>query len=129
MLLETEGRKKEMGRTIEEVLVTGRDLTELRDEVSVWMSEEGISVLDKRDDYFKGRMGIPGGLGLTAPKFFEITLKPNEKGVLVHTEGWIGVYGVSEQSFSKSALLGGIPRRKGWKTIEKLWNKLKALSK
>ncbi len=123
------GEKNKIGRTIEEVLVTGRDMKELRDEVTVWMSEEGITVLEKRDDFFKGRLGIPGGLGLTAPKFFEMTLKPVEKGVLVHTEGWIGVYGVSESSFSKGAFLGGIPRRKGWKVMEKLWNKLKAISK
>ena len=118
-----------MGRTIEEVLVTGRDMKELSDEVSVWMSEEGITVLEKRDDFFKGRLGIPGGLGLTAPKFFEVTIKPDGKDVWVHTEGWIGVYGVGESSFSKGAFLGGIPRRKGWKVMEKLWNKLKAMSK
>lgn len=118
-----------MGRTIEDVIVTGRDMKELRDEVSVWMSEEGISVLEKREDFFKGRLGAPGGLGLTAAKYFEVTLKPNDKGVLVHTEGWIGVYGMGEQSFSKKAFLGGIPRRKGWKVMEKLWNKLKAMQK
>jgi hypothetical protein len=117
-----------MGRTIEEILVTGRNMQEIRDEVLVWMSEEGISVTERRDDFFKGRMGVPGGLGLTAPKYFEITLKPDARGTLVHTEGWIGVYGVSESSFSKSAFLGGIPRRKGWKTIEKLWAKLRSMS-
>ncbi len=118
-----------MGRTIEEILVTGRNMKEIGDEVSVWMAEEGITILEKRDDFFKGRMGIPGGLGLTAPKFFEITLRPNERGIAVNTQGWIGVYGMSESSFSKTALMGGIPRRKGWKTMEKLWNKLRVLSK
>jgi hypothetical protein len=118
-----------MGRTIEEILVTGRSMKEIADEVSVWMAEEGIAVTEKGDNFFKGRMGIPGGLGLTAPKYFEITLKQTDKGIAVHTEGWIGVYGVSESSFSKNALMGGIPRRKGWKTMEKLWNKLKTMSK
>jgi hypothetical protein len=118
-----------MGRTIEDVLVTGRTIKEIGDEVSVWMAEEGITILEKRDDLFKGRMGIPGGLGLTAPKYFEITLKPSDKSIVVHTEGWIGVYGVSESSFSKNAFMGGIPRRKGWKTMEKLWSKLRAMSK
>ena len=118
-----------MGRTIKDVVVSGRSLEEVKDEVKVWMLEEGIDVLERRDDYFKARLGIPGGLGLTAPKFYEISFKPNEKGIVVHTEGWIGVYGISESSFSATALLGGIPRRKGWKTIEKLWNRLEKMAK
>jgi hypothetical protein len=117
-----------MGRTIEEVLVTGRNLPEVKAEVLLWIREWGISIVEERDDFVRGRMGIPGGLGLTAPKYFEVTIRPQENGLLVHTEGWIGVYGLSESSFSKNAFLGGIPRRKGWKTIEQLWNRLKAMS-
>jgi len=117
-----------MGRTIKELLVTGRSLQEVKAEVFLWMKEWGISKVEERNDFVRGRMGIPGGLGLTAPKYFEVTYKPQDNGVLVHTEGWIGVYGVSESSFSKNAFLGGIPRRKGWKTVEQLWNRLKALS-
>jgi len=118
-----------MGRTVEDVLVSGRILQEVKAEVLRWIEEWGISKEEERDDFIRGRMGIPGGLGLTAPKYFEVSLRPHENGVLVHTEGWIGVYGVSESSFSKSAFLGGIPRRKGWKTIEQLWTRLKAMSK
>jgi hypothetical protein len=117
-----------MGRTVEDVLVIGRIFPEVKAEVIRWMNEWGISKVEERVDFIRGRMGIPGGLGLTAPKYFEVTCKPQENGVLVHTEGWIGVYGVSESSFSKSAFLGGIPRRKGWKTIEQLWTRLKAMS-
>ena len=118
-----------MGRTVEEVLVIGRNFEEVKTEVLFWMKEWGISIVEERNDFVRGRMGIPGGLGLTAPKYFEVTYRPHENGVLVHTEGWIGVYGVSESSFSKTAFLGGIPRRKGWKTIEQLWNRLRAMSK
>jgi hypothetical protein len=118
-----------MGRTIEEVLVSGRTIQEVKEEVNHWIEEWGIKKTEERDDFVRGRMGTPGGLGLTAPKYFEVSWKENEKGVLVHTEGWIGVYGVKESSFSKRALFGGIPRRKGWKTIEQLWNRLKALSR
>jgi hypothetical protein len=118
-----------MGRTVEDVLVSGRTIEEVREEVNRWIEEWGITKAETRDDFIRGRMGIPGGLGLTAPKYFEVSLRPNEKGVLVHTEGWIGVFGVSEQSFSKGALFGGIPRRKGWKTIEQLWSRLKSMSK
>ncbi len=117
-----------MGRTIEDVLVTGRNFQEVKAEVLRWMEESGIKKVEERDDFIRGRMGVPGGLGLTAPKYFEVTYRPQGNGVLVHTEGWIGVYGMSESSFSKRAFLGGIPRRKGWKTIEQLWNRLKAMS-
>jgi hypothetical protein len=118
-----------MSRTVEEVLVSGRNIQEVREEVLRWMEEEGIKKVEERDDFIRGRMGIPGGLGLTAPKYFEVSFKPNQNGIMVHTEGWIGVYGVSEKSFSKGAFFGGIPRRKGWKVIEQLWNRLKSMSK
>jgi hypothetical protein len=118
-----------MGRTIQDVLVTGRILEEVKAEVLRWMTEWGISKVEEREDFIRGRMGVPGGLGLTAPKYFEVTYKPQDYGVLVHTEGWIGVYGMSESSFSKSAFIGVIPRRKGWKTIEQLWNRLKTMSR
>ena len=117
-----------MGRTVVDILVTGRELNEVRDEVSVWMYEEGLIVMEKRDDFFKGRLGVPGGL-LTAAKYFEVTLKPHEKGVLVHTEGWIGGLGMKETDFSKNPFWGRIPRKKGWRVMENLWNRLKALSK
>ena len=119
---------KKMRRTIVDILVTGRDMKEVRDEVSVWMYEEGLIVMDKRDDFFKGRLGVPGGL-LTSPKYFEASLKPDKKGVLVHTEGWIGGLGLRESSFSKNPFLARITRKKGWKVMEKLWNKLRAMSK
>jgi hypothetical protein len=118
-----------LGRTIEEVLVTGRTLQEVKTELLRWMDEWGIKKVEERDNFIRGRMGIPGGLGLTAPKYFEVSYRPQDNSVLVHTEGWIGVYGMSESSFSKSALFGGIPRRKGWKTIEQLWSRLKSMSK
>jgi len=118
-----------MGRTVEEVFVSGRSSQEVRDEVLRWMKEEEITIVEEREDFVKGRMGIPGGLGLTAPKYFEISFKPAQGGITVHTEGWIGVYGVSEQSFSAKAIIGGIPRRKGWKVMENLWNRLKSMSK
>jgi hypothetical protein len=118
-----------MGRTIQDLLVTGRTLEEVKAEVLRWMTEWDISKVEEREDFIRGRMGIPGGLGITAPKYFEVTYKPQDNGVLVHTEGWIGVYGMSESSFSKNAFIGGIPRRKGWKTIEQLWNRLKAMSR
>lgn len=117
-------------RTVEDVFVSGRDLQEVREEIMRWIKDEGISIEVERDGFIRGRLGIPSGLGLTAPKYFEVSFKPDQNGVMVHTEGWISLYDVSERSFSKSALTsGGIPRRKGWKVIEHLWKRLRTMSK
>ena len=95
-----------------------------------WVREEGIQIEIEREDFIRGRLGIPSGLGLTAPKYFEVTLKPVQNGVLVHTEGWISLYDVSEKSFSDKILVNGnIPRRKGWKVISNLWKRLQTISK
>jgi DNA-binding transcriptional ArsR family regulator len=126
---QTQGQENQ-SRTVEEVFVSGRDLTEVREEVRRWIKEEKITVEMDTDGFVRGRLGIPSGLGLTAPKYFEVSLKPDQKGVMVHTEGWVSLFDVSERNFSKSALSsGGIPRRKGWKVMEHLWIRLRAMSK
>jgi hypothetical protein len=114
---------------VEEVLVLGRNIQEVKDVVHRWMEAQEIKTVEETNDFVKGRMGLPGGIGLTAPKFFEVSFKPKENAVLVHTEGWISTYGAAEVGFSKGAFFGGIPRRKGWKAMEQLWNGLKSLSK
>jgi len=122
--------QKDQTRTVEDVLVSGRSLQEVREEVLSWVREEGIKIEIEREDFIRGRLGIPSGLGLTAPKYFEVTLKPVQNGVMVHTEGWISLYDVSERSFSNRILTSGnIPRRKGWKVINNLWERLRALSR
>jgi len=84
----------------------------------------------EHENYLRGRLGIPSGLGLTAPKYFEVTLKSDSGGVTVHTEGWISMFDVSERSFSNKILTSGnIPRRKGWKVIGNLWNRLELCQK
>jgi DNA-binding transcriptional ArsR family regulator len=122
--------QKDQTRTVEDIFVSGRNLQEVKEEVLRWIREEGISIEVERDGFIRGRLGIPSGLGLTAPKYFEVSFKPDQNGVMIHTEGWISLFDVSERSFSKSALIsGGIPRRKGWKVIERLWNRLRTMSK
>ncbi|MCW4009727.1 MAG: winged helix-turn-helix domain-containing protein [Candidatus Bathyarchaeota archaeon] len=117
-------------RTIEDIFVSGRTLREVKEEVHRWIAEEGITVEMERDDFVRGRLGIPSGLGLTAPKYFEIALKSDNNGVMVHTEGWISMFDVSEKSFSNSILTyGSLPRRKGWKVMENLWLRLKDIEK
>ncbi len=120
--------QKEGNRTIEDILVRGRSLQEVRKEVLRWIEDEGIQKEAEREDFIRGHLGIPSGLGLTAPKYFEVTLKNAENGVLVHSEGWISLYNVSEKSFSKKILTtGNIPRRKGWKVMNTLWERLRTL--
>jgi DNA-binding transcriptional ArsR family regulator len=122
--------QKDQVRTIQDILVSGRQLQEINEEVQSWIKEEGITVEVQREGFLRGRLGIPSGLGLTAPKYFEVSLKPDQNGVMVHTEGWISLFDVSERSFSKTAIIsGGIPRRKGWIVIEHLWERLRAMSK
>ena len=122
--------QKSQDRTIHDILVSGRQLQEVKEEVQRWITEEGINIEVEQEVFIRGRLGIPSGLGLTAPKYFEVSLKPDQKGVMVHTEGWISVYDISERSFSKTALsMGGIPRKKGWTVIEHLWERLRAMSK
>jgi DNA-binding transcriptional ArsR family regulator/preprotein translocase subunit YajC len=121
--------QKDQTRTIEQVLVSGRSLQEVKEEVLSWVRDEGIKIEIERENFIRGRLGIPSGLGLTAPKYFEVTLKPVQNGVIVHTEGWISMYDVSERSFSNKILIyGNIPRRKGWKVIEHLWKRLRTMS-
>ena len=122
-------RQENPSRTIEDVLVSGRSLPEVREEIMRWIAEEKIIVEADSDGFVRGRLGIPSGLGLTAPKYFELSFKQDQKGVMVHTEGWISLYDVSEMSFTNSLLaFGSIPRRNGWKVMSHLWERLGTMS-
>jgi len=122
--------QKEQNRTVQDVFVSGRRPKEVKEEIQKWIREEGIVIEAEREEFVRGRLGIPSGLGLTAPKYFEVSLKSDQNGVMVHTEGWISVYDVSERSFSNKILaFGNIPRKKGWDVINRLWQKLRAISK
>jgi DNA-binding transcriptional ArsR family regulator len=126
---QTQGQNNQ-SRTVKEIFVSGKELNEVREEVMRWINEEKIIVEMNTEEFFRGRLGIPSGLGWTAPKYFEVSLKPDQNGVRVHTEGWIRMYDVSERSFSNKILIyGNIPRRKGWKVINNLWNRLQTMSK
>jgi hypothetical protein len=122
--------QKNQFRTIKDIFVPGRDLKEVREEVMRWIKDEKIKLEMDLDEFVRGRLGIPSGLGLTAPKYFEVSFKSDQNGVMVHTEGWISLYDVSERSFSTNILaFGNIPRRKGWKVMEHLWKRLRTMSK
>jgi hypothetical protein len=122
--------KRGQNRTIQDVFVSGRQIEEVKKEIQNWIREEGIAIEAEREGFIRGRLGIPSGLGLTAPKYFEVSFKSDQNGVMVHTEGWISVYDISEKSFSNDTFVfGNIPRKKGWKVISRLWQKLRAISR
>ena len=117
-------------RTVKDIFVSGRTTGEVNAQIQEWVKQEGIKIEAQREGFFRGRLGIPSGLGLTAPKYFEVSSVAKDNGVDVHTEGWISVYDIGEQSFSSNPwVMGSIPRRKGQKVIEQLWRKLEGLSR
>jgi hypothetical protein len=112
----------EPSRTIADVFVNGHTLDEVSAKIQEWVALEGIIVEAQHEDYLRGRLGVPSGLGLTAPKYFEILCSSKNGGVNVHTEGWVSVFDLREESFSSKVwVAGSIPRRKGQKVIEHLW--------
>jgi hypothetical protein len=117
-------------RAIEEVFVSGSQVQEVKDEIHQWLKDEKITLEAEREGFIRGRLGTPSGLGWTAPKYFELSWTTEPNGVLVHTEGWISLYDISERSFSSTALAyGGLPRKKGWQIMQILLSKLKAMAK
>jgi hypothetical protein len=120
----------EQDRTVQDLIVSGRSLEEVKAQIHNWITKEGITLEAERDDFIRGRLGVPSGLGLTAPKYFEVTLQTQNGAVKVHTEGWVSVFDVSERSFTNNRFaMGSIPRRKGWQVLNRLWMQLKEMSK
>jgi hypothetical protein len=114
-----------MARTKKDILVLGRSAEEIRGVVQSWFAQNSIGVIDNKANYIKGRWGT--GF-LTAAKYFQVSFAPAQGGILAQTEGWITVYGVADSDFSPTALGAGIPRREGWKAMERLWSTLQAFS-
>jgi hypothetical protein len=117
-------------RTVADVYLSGRSLSEVSAKIQEWIKLEGITVEAQHENYIRGRLGIPSGLGFTAPKYFEILCSAKDGGVNAHTEGWISVYDIREMNFTNDPFsMGNIPRRKGQKVIEHLWTMLKEFSR
>ena len=120
--------KKDPPRAIKEIFVSGKTSEEVTQEVMQWVQDEKITIELDHGDFILGRLGNPSGLGLTAPRYFEITIKSEPNGVLVHTEGWVSLFDLRELSFvQRGVFTGAVPRKQGWAIMEKLWNRLSAL--
>ncbi|MFB3890243.1 MAG: hypothetical protein ACE14S_12200 [Candidatus Bathyarchaeia archaeon] len=112
-----------MSKTVEEFAIMGRTPAEVKNEALRWFNSKKMNVMENQDLMIKARWG----LGLTtAPKYFQVFLSSVDGGVKIRIEGWISAYG-KEQSFSRTALLGAVPRREGWHAMEQLSAALKAL--
>ncbi len=121
-----------MGRTIRDTVVHGQPLDRVRNEVMAWFSSHGIRVLDTSPSSVRGRsvpwymwgpLSVLGGAG----NYFEISFKQDRSSVVVHAEGYVKSL-ASEQDFSPDAVMGGLPRRRGWNAIQDLWNRLAYMS-
>ena len=112
-----------MSRTKKDITIKGRTIEEARTIVQKWFSENKIETIESTANSIKGRWGV--GF-LTAPKYFQVTFVPTEEGVIAQTEGWMTWYWLKEQGFSSSAIGGGIPRREGWRAMERLWSTLQS---
>lgn len=124
------GSQVDPDRTIKDIFVLSRSDEEVKEQIRNWISEEGITVEAEGEYFFRCRLGVPSGLGLTAPKYFEVSFKTGQDGVSVHTEGWVSIYDIRQVSFSPTArVMAGIPRKKGWKVMSHLWEKLEVMSK
>jgi hypothetical protein len=123
-----EDNKKDPPRTIKEIFISGKTSEDVTKVIMQWVQDEKITVELDHGDFIRGRLGNPSGLGLTAPKYFEITIKTDPKGILVHTEGWVSLFDLRELSFvQRGVFTGAVPRRQGWTLMEKLWNRLSAI--
>jgi DNA-binding HxlR family transcriptional regulator len=123
--------KNDSSRTIKDILVLGHSLMEVKEEVHKWIKTEKNTVETERDDFISGRLAVSNPF-VTVPKCFEVSLKAEKNGVMVHTEGWVDVVvpDVRELSFSNDLVrYGSLPRREGWKAINNLWTRLEAMSK
>lgn len=121
-----------MGRTIRDTVVYGQPLERVRNEVMAWVSTNRIRVLDTSPTSVRGRsvpwyMWGPISAILGAGNYFELTFKQDRGTIVVHTEGYVKSFG-SEQDFSPDAVMGGLPRRRGWNAVQDLWNRLAYLS-
>ena len=87
-----------MGRDTFDIIVQGRRAHEVRAEILDWMRSKRIRVMEDQGHYILFKKG---GFWLApAPIFFEIRFEEHLRGVKVHAEGWVSLYGICELDFS-----------------------------
>lgn len=122
-----------MARTLRDIAVYGRSEHEVWDAITAWTTAHSGRVVQSSAQpggaFVKVRVGAALGPVAVwkALRFFDITLRPIQDGVLVHMEGYTKTYGM-EEDFSPNAIMGALPRREGWRILEDLSNRLAYLS-
>jgi hypothetical protein len=114
-----------MGRTKKDIMIKGRTAEEAQAAVEKWFHENNYAIIENAQGTVKARWRT--GVA-TAAKYFQVSFMQADGGITAHTEGWSSFLMAKEQEFSSSALMGGIPRREGWKMMEQLWSLLQGLA-
>jgi hypothetical protein len=117
-----------MSRSKWDIPVAGRTAEETKTAVQKWFSEHNIKLVESKPDSIKGRWGHGY---IAASKYFQVSFRPVEGGVIAQVEGWISPFEMGEQELSTGPwyTMGGIPRIEGWIATEKLLGALQAFSK
>lgn len=118
-----------MGRTSRDLTVYGRSEAEVWNGIQDWMRAYGGHVSSgPMPGPYGTHVAVQMGSGVwQATRFVEITWRPFQGGVAVHTEGYAKGFG-QEMDFSPNAIGGALPRREGWTVINDLWNRLAWMS-
>lgn len=113
-----------MGRDTFDIIVRGRRAQEVKAEVLDWMRSRRIRVMEDQGHYILFKKG---GFWVV-PIFFEIRFEEHLRGVKVHAEGWVSLYGIRELDFS-TAFLGGVLREIGGKVMWELSVMVRGMSR
>ena len=113
-----------MGRDTFDITVRGRRAQEVKAEVLDWMRSKRIRVVEDQGYYILCKKG---GFWVQ-PIFLEIRFEEHLRGVRVHAEGWVSLYGIRELDFS-TAFLGAGLREIGGKLMWELSVMVRGMSR
>ena len=121
-----------MARTTRDILVYGRSVPEVMNEIMTWSNVHKMKIEENRGTYLRVRLPKSGmewaaSFVMETAKIVEIGVSQDPRGVLVHTEGYVKPPLGGEQEFSASAVMAGVPKRAGWGAMEDLWARLGTL--
>lgn len=103
-------------------------------QIMAWANFNKHEVVENTWNYAKIRLEVKlreaAMIGAGGWRHIEATVNQAPNGVIVHTEGYVGGghFTWGEQDFAPDVIMGGIPRRKGWKTITEFWSMLESMS-
>jgi hypothetical protein len=123
-----------MARTIRDIPVNNRSLAEVLNEIMSWINAQNLIVEENNGTHLRVRVPKSGAEKASSfvaevLKVIEITIQQAPNSIVIHTEGFVkSPLGGGEQEFSPNAIVGGLPKKVGWKAIEDLWRRLLLLS-